>query len=256
MPAKWIQRFELKPGVWVYVPTPEVAVAGRALKTATGERWHAPSYYYHLSKGGHLSALRAHIGNTFFAHRDIDNFFGSINASRITRWLKPLFGYVSARQYAIESTVLHQQSGEKILPFGFVQSPILASLCLSHSRLGKKLEELHRRKDVTVSLYMDDILVSALDEATLATAVAELDEAAERSRLPFNLAKRTDPGRAVKAFNIVLANQAMEIEVGRLEKLVERHREATSDQVQRGIEAYVRSVSAGQLNALVRELPV
>lgn len=255
MPAKWVQRFELKPGVWVYVPTPEVAVAGRALKTAIDERWHAPSYYYHLSKGGHLSALRAHMGNTFFAHRDIDNFFGNINASRITRWLKPFFGYASARQYAVESTVLHQQSREKILPFGFVQSPILASLCLSHSRLGKKLEELNRRQDITVSVYVDDILVSSLDEASLATAVAELDEAAERSRLPFNLTKRTDPGRAVKAFNIVLANQAMAIEAGRLEQLVARHREATSDQVQRGIEAYVGSVCSGQLDAFVQERP-
>jgi hypothetical protein len=76
---KWLHKFELKPGRWVFVPTPETVAAGKKIKEDISKLWHPPSFYYHMQKGGHVSALRAHINNENFMHFDIKNFFGKIN---------------------------------------------------------------------------------------------------------------------------------------------------------------------------------
>jgi hypothetical protein len=181
MAQRWISRFEIKPGTWVFVPTEASVNAGRELKAAIEGRWHAPPNYFHLASGGHLSALRAHVENAHFAHLDIQNFFGQVNKSRATRCLKQYFGSVEARRMAAESTVVHPTLGGAILPFGFVQSPILASLCLSKSALGRCLREAPRRFGVKVSVYVDDIILSSNDESRLTEAIQNVESAANRS---------------------------------------------------------------------------
>jgi hypothetical protein len=45
-----------------------------------------------------------------------------------------------------------------VLPFGFVQSPLMAGLCLANSKLGATLARL--AKKFTVTVYVDDIVIS------------------------------------------------------------------------------------------------
>jgi hypothetical protein len=125
MPLLWDTRFQLKPGTWVFVPTLESVQNGKEIKQAIGRVWLPPTNYYHLRSGGHVKALEAHLHNAIFAHLDIRDFFGSINKTRVTRCVKDLFGYPEGRRIANLSTVVHPDSRRMILPFGFVQSPIL-----------------------------------------------------------------------------------------------------------------------------------
>src|SRR5437763_9770416 len=107
MPARWSNRFELKPGRWVYVPTPEARAVGLKIKAQMQDKWCPPGYYFHLQRGGHVAAVRSHLESRRFLRADIRNFFGSINRTRVTRCLKPLVGYKVAREWAVNSTVRH-----------------------------------------------------------------------------------------------------------------------------------------------------
>jgi hypothetical protein len=141
----WDHKFELKPACWVFVPTEESKQHGYNLKQKIESKWRAPHYYFHLKSGGHVEALKKHLGNKYFAQADIKNFFNSISRSRVTRALNSLFkDYDLARSSACSSVVADPDSteGEFILPFGFVQSPIIASLCLYQSALGRYLDRL------------------------------------------------------------------------------------------------------------------
>lgn len=163
MPAypRWTTKFEIKSGSWVFVPSSDSITSGNEIKSAIEAYWTPPENYYHLRNGGHVAAMKAHCSNTCFIHLDIKNFFGAINKRRVTRCLKRYFGYHEARRIARESTVKHPTDPKRyILPFGFVQSPIIASICLFKSSLGKHLNKLPFTKDVVVSVYMDDIIIS------------------------------------------------------------------------------------------------
>jgi hypothetical protein len=213
-------------------------------------RWRPPKNYFHLTNGGHVKAIGAHVHNTVFAHLDIQDFFGHINASRVTRWLKPLVGYSKAREFAKASTVAHPDHGGVVLPFGFVQSPILASLCLFHSALGRCIVELPQELGVLVSVYMDDIIVSAADNSVLVDAVKLLDESAARSGFPIHPDKREDPGPKITAFNIGLAHQSLRIEDERWNSFVNDFQGSDNEFVRKGIQSYVRSVNLDQANKL------
>lgn len=250
MPQKWDVRFQLKPGTWVFVPTDESRELGYLIKELVEARWRAPKNYFHLANGGHVRAINSHVHNTTFAHLDIQDFFGHVNASRVTRWLTPLVGYAKAREFAKASTVPNPKQGGTMLPFGFVQSPILASLCLFHSALGRCLIELPRRLGVVVSVYMDDIVVSASDGIVLGQATMILEESAARSGLPINPRKRKGPAESITAFNIALAHQSMRIDDKRWRNFLNEFQASDNDSVRRGIYSYVNSVNADQANGL------
>src|ERR1041384_3097719 len=97
MKPKWSNKFEIKPGKWVFIPTVEMVKVGKEIKQAIEDYWKPPRYFYHLRAGGHVRALRAHLGNSTFVRLDIRDFFGSINKNRITRCLKVKFGHVKSR---------------------------------------------------------------------------------------------------------------------------------------------------------------
>lgn len=243
MTPAWSSKFELKPGTWVFVPTEASIKTGRELKLELEQKWHAPEFFFHLRAGGHVKALQAHLGNTSFARLDIKNFFGSINKTRVTRCLKSIFPYSKARELANISTVLHPVEGNPILPFGFVQSPILASLCLHRSALGQYLQTLSKRKDIVISVYVDDIILSANSEHVLTVALAEIKSRAARSGFILNVDKESPPAPQVTAFNIELSNASMTIEPGRWAQFVDSFREAVNENVRLGIHTYVASVN-------------
>lgn len=251
MTPGWLSRFELKPGAWVFVPTVDTIATGREIKQAIQQRWQAPSNYFHLQNGGHVAALRSHIENSWFVHLDIKDFFGSINRSRVTRALKPLFGYVQARAITNGSTVIHPERGEYILPFGFVQSPIISSICLYKSALGHCLQRLGQT-GVAVSVYVDDIILSAKDLPLIQQALEAVKHSAERARFRLNDTKEEGPADKITAFNIDLSTQKLAISSERLAELVASYQAADSSHKQMGILGYVASVSQDQTNEVLK----
>ena len=87
MNPKWSSKFELKPGKWVFVPTPEAVTTGKKIKKTIEKCWRPPAYFFHLRVGGHVEALRSHLNHDNFLRVDIKDFFGSISRTRVTRCL-------------------------------------------------------------------------------------------------------------------------------------------------------------------------
>jgi hypothetical protein len=251
---RWNSKFQIKGGTWVFVPTEETIEKGLLLKKLIEDRWSAPNYYYHLRRGGHIGALRKHLKNRYFIHLDIKNFFGQINRSRITRSLKEHFSYEIARDIAIDSTVrLPDSSTAKyILPFGFVQSPIIASVCLSKSALGRHLSQLARRKGFVVSVYMDDILLSGENAEELELQMVLIKAASEKSGLPLHPTSKEGAEESITAFNICISENSLEITPSRFKELVDAFANSTNPHQRAGILNYVLSVNQDQADFLLK----
>ncbi|MBF5039384.1 hypothetical protein INP77_07765 [Methylophilus sp. 13] len=154
-------------------------------------------------------------------------------------------------RYANSSTVANPEDAqESILPFGFVQSPIIASLCLFKSTLGKYLENIHKRENVIVSVYVDDIIVSSSSEDVLKQIKAEIHVAADKAGFVLNAAKEEGPATSITAFNIILAHNSLEVSEGRMTLFKADYESAASESVQRGIAGYVSSVNETQSSSL------
>lgn len=252
MNPKWDSRFELKPGSWVFVPTDESRQIGIEIKAAIQERWRPPSNYFHLREGGHVAAVKSHVENMCFAHLDIQDFFGSINRTRVTRCLKDIFGYTRAREMANHSTVVHpdREGRQFILPFGFVQSPLIASLCLYKSALGACLRRL-KGKGIAVSVYVDDIVISGRDESEVLSTLAEIKQAANRAGFNLNESKEEGPSGRISAFNIVVSHQLLAICPDRWLEFIKAFKASESEQQKDGILGYVSSVNGSQWTELM-----
>lgn len=250
----WTHKFELGEGSgkWIFAPNDETKAVGREIKALVANCWNAPSNYYHFAPGGHLEALRQHQSNTVFCRLDIKNYFSSISRSRITRQLNYLIrNYFDSRQLAKLSCVpISSSNGSKyVLPYGFVQSPIIASLCLDKSQLGRCIRELNS-KDFTVTVYVDDIIISHPDSLEAATtAFEEIKESASRSRFVLNRSKSAPPSDTVTAFNINLSKDYMEIASERYGEFQSRLSDC-DEATKNGILGYVRSVNLDQETAL------
>lgn len=170
----------------------------------------------------------------------------------MTRSLKEHVPYERAREIAVESTVRLPESPEVeyILPFGFVQSPIIASICLSKSALGRYLSRLKHRKGLAVSVYMDDILVSSDNHEELLQEMAKIKAVSEKSELPLNEKKQEGPAECVKAFNIKLSQGLLEITPERLQELSDAYLESTNEAQRAGILNYVLSINPNQVDSL------
>lgn len=251
---RWLHRFEIKPDRWVYHPTDAMKAEGRRLKDYLLQRVQVPSNYWHLRKGGHVEALKSHINNRFFLKLDLADFFGSINQSRITRAIKPYCGYEKARQIARWSTVRHPTTGKYMLPYGFVQSPLLASIALQHSALGRYLLQMERNYGCIVSVYVDDILISAADKLTLEHQLASVTERAERSRFKLNHKKKQGPSSSISAFNIELSHNTLMVERGRLNAFREALLTTDNNHQRKGIVSYISSINVRQ-GVEIQQLP-
>ncbi|CRM96498.1 Retron-type reverse transcriptase [Pseudomonas sp. 22 E 5] len=245
---KWLSRFRLKSETWIYIPTPETVVEGKNLKKLIQLRWQPPRNFYHLRDGGHVDAIKSHLGGKYFIHADLRKFFNSINRSRITRELKPYFGYKAARKIAMESTVsIPIEQGQAFaLPFGFVQSTIIASLCLHKSTLGKTIEMLHRSHDVKISVYVDDIIISAQTLKSAEHALQKIEESCEKSGLMLNEQKLKGPSPQITAFNIDLNENSIAICGVRFAELRYTYKNPKNEKQKDGIRSYVYSVNPAQ----------
>jgi hypothetical protein len=248
---RWLYKFRKK-RAWVFVPAEDTIAYGREIKGLIEKHWKAPDYYCHLQKGGHVAALRGHNSHEYFLHLDIKNFFGNINASRITRCLKGMLSYEKAREIAIHSTVHHPRAERmSILPFGFIQSPIIASVCLSRSTLGRCLHNLSKQPNITVSVYMDDIILSSIELDALTDALGEIEQASSRPSLPLNKKKQEGPCRKVSAFNINLSQNNINVTPERLSEFLESYHSSLNENQKCGILNYVAAINPVQTGAFV-----
>ena len=249
----WIHKFEVKPDSWVFVPDERTAIRGIEIKELLSSHWNPPHYYAHFKQGGHVSALKKHLKNDLFMQADIKQFFNQINKSKITRSIHCcLKNYNLSREIAIESTVPKPDSDPAIfvLPFGFVQSPIIASLCLYKSALGKFINGLEG-KGFTVSVYMDDIIIStSLSYEEAANIFEALKQKATRSHLELNPEKTIGPVDQITAFNINLSKNNLEITDQRLTDFENRLLNTENDYVINGILGYVKTVCPKQVARL------
>lgn len=250
--AKWIHKFEIKKNVWVFVPSDEAILLGQEIKSKIERKWKPPHNYFHLKKGGHIAALKQHTDNLYFLRLDIENFFGSINKSRVTRALKPYFGYNLARDIAIQSTVIMPNTASKkfILPFGFVQSPILASICLEKSILGSCLKKIASNKLITVTVYMDDMIFSSKEKLLLDDVLDNILNASDRSGFKINSDKTEGPSRNITAFNIDISQGNTRISQDRMNSFLSVYRNSSNPYQQAGIFRYVEMINPYQASIL------
>lgn len=251
MHLKWSSKFELKPGKWVFVPSAECAAEGTKVKAAVEKNWDIPKFYFHLRSGGHVEAIKTHLKHRYFLHADIQDFFGSINRSRITRHIGEWFPYEIAREMANASTVKHPDDSKRyIVPYGFIQSQALAGLCLDRSKLGRYLTSLSKKTTFAVSVYVDDIIISSDDEELCKSALIGLEKAAVASRFVLNPGKQQGPAEKITAFNIEIENASMRIKDTRLLEFVVAFDESETEYQRQGILSYVKSINVDQLRTL------
>lgn len=253
MNPKWQSRFEIKPERWCFVPTEQSRTLGAEILSSLSVKWTPPRYYYHLGPGGHVAAVKAHEGNSHFVKLDIENFFGAINRTRVTRALKRRFGWEQGRAWANASTVRDPRTKTRtMLPYGFVQSQMLASLCLADSAVGSCLDELAVAKSVAVSVYVDDIIVSSKEESSVQEAYAMLCVAAERSKFAWNAGKSEGPSHKITAFNIDISSAPPQVSAERMETFRAMIQADLAHTARiGGVVGYVRSINPTQSDTLL-----
>lgn len=248
-------HFALKPGTRVYIPSMFGAQRGREIKETIERLWRPPDNYYHLLDGGHVAAVRSHRDAPWLASLDLQRFFEQISRSKVHRALKAIgFSQREAWEMACDSTVDKRPPQRKFsLPFGFVQSPIVASVVLAKSALGGEIRKLCADGS-NVTVYVDDITVSGRSEQEVSSAVDKLEAAAALSGFSFNPEKSQPASRRVSSFNIQFGSGIMDIVDGRMAEFEVAVRNGNEYQVG-GILGYVTSVNADQAEKLAEALP-
>jgi hypothetical protein len=239
-------HFTLKPGTRVYIPTPEGTTRGQEIKQEIEDRWSPPSNYFHLRSGGHVSAVKRHMNAPCVASLDLRRFFDQVTRSKVHRVLKGIgLPHVDAWEMACDSTVDKRPPFRRFsVPFGFVQSPAIASLVLARSHLGRVIHDLDNNV-VSVSVYVDDISVSGPDVRAVTDTVAALHIAAEASGFGFNTDKEMPPGPTATSFNIEFGSGTMRIISDRMAEFELGVRLGSSERIG-GILGYVSTVNAEQ----------
>lgn len=193
-----------KRGKPIFVPNDFSKSLGKKLARKIAKKYTFDKFIYHFKEGSHVLALHRHRANTFFCRVDIHRFFYSVKRNRVKRILKAI-GIPRPEHHAKWSTVKNPfEGGGYVLPYGFVQSPMLATLILAESPVGNFICDLP--ETITASVYMDDICLSGNDEAELQDALARLKEAVAAAGFNLNEDKTREPAKHIDIFNCSLEN--------------------------------------------------
>lgn len=253
----WHNRFEIKKDKWVYEPTDVARNEGYSILEAVKCKWTPPEYFYHFQDGGHVSAIKIHLNHHYFCKLDVKDFFSSVSRSRVTRTLKEFFPYETARRFAKISTVKHLINNQHShsLPLGFVQSPLLATLCLNKSSFGACIDACSTKEGIEISVYMDDIILSSDSIELLDTWYQKLKESAISSKFNLNEKKEVKQALQITAFNIDISFNQMTITQQRFMELLNLYRNSQSEPQRNGIGGYVGSVNKVQATLLKGNTP-
>lgn len=193
----------------VFAPNDLGRRIGEDIKAKVEAEFEFEPFFYHLTSGGHVAALHAHRESEFFCKADIENFFYSVSRNRVVRTLRSV-GIDRPKHYGKWSCVKNPYNAPRYaLPYGFVQSPILASLILSTSAVGSFLRRISN--EVTVGVYVDDISLSSNDPDRLARCYYGLLNAMKEAALHAKQSKCVPPTREVDIFNCHLEKESTQV---------------------------------------------
>lgn len=231
--------FQLK-GRAVFVPSADGRDIGERVKSLIENRWPFDDSFFHFLPGGHVRALHIHREQRFFSRIDLQNFFYSVGRNRVKNALKEA-GIKKAEYFAKWSTVKNPYAPPSYsIPYGFVQSPILASLALLKSEVGIRLHRLPL--GILKSVYMDDIVLSSDDLSELTAAYEVVKESIRMAGFQINEEKATPPSDSIVAFNCRLKLGLTEVTEDRI---AEFHEVSRSPESITSFDNYCGSVAAG-----------
>jgi hypothetical protein len=201
---------------------------GADIKLQVEQKHKFDPFVYHLRGGGHVAAMHSHRDHHFFARIDIRRFFYSISRSRVQRALQDI-GILRARHYAKWSCVKNPYLEPPYsLPYGFVQSPVLATLVLMQSGAGTLLRVLDSDPEITASVYMDDISLSSDNKDHLQVAYAALLETLAAANFEVSPLKLRPPASQVDLFNCDLRHGHAEVRADRVAEFLAGNRTSAS----------------------------
>ena len=204
----------------VFAPTRLGRLIGNDVKKKVEAAYTFERFFHHRIPGGHVAALHSHRQNRFFCKLDIENFFYSIGRNRVTKSLRAS-GIPRASHYAKWSSVKNPYSDPSYsLPYGFVQSPILATLVLARSSLGDTLRRISTR--VQVSVYVDDISMSSNEFEVLANCFNQLREGCTTAGFQCSVEKTIAPTDMLQIFNCSLKERQTLVLPERIEEFNSR----------------------------------
>jgi hypothetical protein len=217
-------------------------------------RWEPPVHFKTMAPKAHIAALLPHLHNQWFAVIDLRDFYDHVTRTKVHRSLEKIgFKRSAAYRIAGESTVSNG-SGYS-LPRGFRQSPILSTLALDQSLFGSRLRRANLESIVTV--YADDILLSAEQKDALERDFLELLNLLDRSNFPTHPSKTQFPSQEVTAFNIRLSQSDLRFTDERMWKFLSRARallpndaEPRTKLYDRFFGDYIRSINVRQADQL------
>lgn len=243
MPVKFenfAYSFWNEQGKPVFVPNEKGYEIGNSLKALVEQAAFFEPFYFHLRSGGHVAALHEHRKNRYFARADLKNFFYSIARNRVARALHDM-GIPKASYYAKFSCVKNPyEEPSYSLPYGFVQSPILATAVLSQSVLGDFLREI--QTEVTVSVYIDDIAISSAECNTLQNIFDRLKAKIHEANFLINLEKTAPPTELMQIFNCELELNRASVTTARRTTFYDEVRSVAACEA---FETYCRAVAWG-----------
>jgi len=224
----------------VFAPSNVGRRIGNEVKDAVEGAFVFSPLYFHFRAGGHVAAIHHHRPHRFFARIDISRFFYSISRRRVQSALDRI-GVANAAFYAKWSTVANPfEAPRYALPYGFVQSPILASLVLASSTVGEHLGSLS--PDVTVSVYVDDISLSSDRLDALQAAYDATIAVLEGDGFLVSADKLRPPAAAIDVFNCDLAHGLSKVRDDRINQFMA---DVPSHEAEAAFAAYCASVELG-----------
>lgn len=240
-------KFELRPQKFIFVPNLQTKTNGKKIIKELTAIWHPADYFYHIGKrGGHVAAMRPHVGNQFKASLDLTNFFTSVSRTKVIRSLKKA-GVSSSRSFDIAFDSCVEFRGRKFVPYGFPQSMLLATLAIEKSALGAMIQR-QKANGIFITMYVDDILLSHSDKATLTDAYEALISSANQASFTISDGKSSSPDQDVEAFNCHI-EKGLSIRAERMKQFAYQIVDGNSN-TKKAILRYVDVVNSQQANDL------
>jgi hypothetical protein len=232
---QWVRK-----GKYIFAPNDDCDRRAKQLIRFIERSVELPLCFYHYRKGGHITALHQHLENKYFFKIDIRNFFYSISRNRIASVLHRI-GYPYARTFAKWSSVRNPYpTGPRfVLPIGFRQSPILASLCLMRSPV-MDVVAWAEEAGAFVSIYLDDLICSGPNEAVLQDLYELFLDAFAEAKLTPHPDKIVPPASALQVFNCDLREGVARVTP---ERIAEFYEEPHYPEAVSAFEAYCDRVS-------------
>ncbi len=212
----------IKNGKPVFVSTEACEKLGQDLHRRVLKAFKFDDFVYHFKDGSHVVAMHRHRPNKYFCKIDLSKFFYTVRRNRVQRALADI-GLNRAEHFSKMSTIKNPYpEGGYVLPYGFIQSPILATLVLLKSPVGIFLRGLD--PSIIVSVYMDDICLSAMDEGKLWSAFDGLKQAIADAGFRLNEEKTREPCTDIEIFNCRIKQGATEVLPARVNKFYQEPR--------------------------------